>query len=384
MSKRNLIHILFRNPKERPAAKVLRNHPYLNPTPGWVFQLSDIERSPRFSMWRDKSKGSIRQRNSSAPAPRRHRRTVTDDIPPPVPSKPRDSLPVPTLRATDHLRLPSLDASSTLRPPSNRRRPSRSPSTEPPPIVYITPPSSPVRVSSRNSISPATSESTRTSASPQPRKSFYVVNPDPEDDERASRHHTPYVYKPPPLPADTSPRPSLSQRSQRRPKELKSRSSVADLKVAEKRLAPAPSMQDLGGRLPLQQSMSMRDESYSESDSDSNAGTLWKKPPVPLQKTHSPNKSSKSAHRRSIIEVKRESTWAPRPDLHDVYSNLQDFFPRVDLDKPIVAPSPSGERQRRTKSIRMVAETNRNNLDNSQLHRTATKLWGHKVEEVKS
>ncbi|KAJ6604578.1 kinase-like domain-containing protein [Mycena vulgaris] len=52
---------IFRNPQARPTAGVLRRHPYLKLTPGWVFQLSDIERSPaRLSIWRERSKGSTR------------------------------------------------------------------------------------------------------------------------------------------------------------------------------------------------------------------------------------------------------------------------------------------------------------------------------------
>ncbi|KAJ7092654.1 kinase-like domain-containing protein [Mycena epipterygia] len=266
------------DPKERPTAAILRQHPYLKLTPGWEFHLSDVERAaPRVSIGHRKGKGSGRYRNSSAPASR-HRRTVTDV--PPIPTDSREYLP--TVRPTDRLQLPSIDTgTSHRRRSSSRSRPSRPPSTEAPPIVYITPPSSPARASSRNSMSPspATSESTRTSASLRPRKSFYVVNPDPEDDDRAGRLRTPYVYSPPPLPADDTLRASPSHRSQQRAKELLSRSSVADFKAGERRLAPAPSMQDLAGGLRTSSSRQSRDEYYSDSDSDSNAGTLWQKPP---------------------------------------------------------------------------------------------------------
>ncbi|KAJ7783708.1 kinase-like domain-containing protein [Mycena maculata] len=364
-----------RDPEARPAAAVLRRHPYLELTPSWNFQLSDIEKPNRHAstLSRRKGKGSTRHRNSSAPAPR-HRRTATDV--PAVPTTPRDGWP--TVRPTGHLQLPSLDNSSSQPGPSRRRSPSRPPPADPPPIVYITPPSSPVRASSRNSNSPPTSESARTSASPRlrSRKSFYVVNPDPEPDEkRTGRLRAPYVYTPPPLPREDTLLPSSSQRA----RELQSRSSVADF-ATERRLAPAPSMQNLVGHLRTSSSSSSRasvDDSYSESDSDSNTG-MWQKPPVELQKSSPSRQENKFAHRRSIIERKQDVTWAPRPGLQDVYSNLQDFFPRVDLDKPIVAPS--ADRQRRTKSIRMVAEINRD----ARLRRTATttKLWGHRVEEM--
>ncbi|KAJ7103620.1 kinase-like domain-containing protein [Mycena belliarum] len=371
------------NPQVRPAAGVLRKHPYLQLTPGWVFHLSDIERRPArvsVSTRHEGHKGNNRHRNSSAPAPR-HRRTPTDVPPVPTQTQPKESLL--TLRPPTHLRLPSVDT-SPLHPGSSRRHPSRPPSTEPPPIVYITPPGSPVRISSRDSMS---SESTRTSASPQPRKSFYVANPDPEDEERGGRLRVPYVYNPPPLPAGEPPHLSSTQRSSKRLKELQSRSSVADFKArGERRLVSNPSVQDLTTRLETlssQQSTSWRDDLYSESDSDSNAGTLWKKPPTTLRRSSSPSKSNRTSRRRSIIETKQDTTWAPRPGVHDVYSNLQDFFPRVDLDKPIGPSDQSqADRQRRTKSIRMVVEVNRNDLEHARLHRTSTKLWGYKLEEV--
>ncbi|KAJ6575035.1 kinase-like domain-containing protein [Mycena capillaripes] len=351
------------NPKARPPAAVLRQHAYLELPPGWVFQLSDIERSSARLSGLKRGQGSNRHRNSSAPAPR-HRRSATTTT---------DAPPLPTARASDYLQPPSIDT-STLRPDGSHRRPpsrsrSRPPSNDPPPIVYITPPSSPVRTSSRNSMSPATSESTRTSGSLRPRKSFYVVNPDPEPSDQ---RRTEFVFNPPPLPAgEATLRPSPPQLLQRR--------SMADFKAEERRKS---SMQQLAGRVggsTSRQSTSRPSEYYSDSDSDSNAGTgLWKKPPVELQKTPLPNKQPSRQNRRSIIETKRQSTWAPRPGLQVVYSNLQGFFPRVDLDKPIIS-----DRQRRTKSIRMVAELNRTNLDNSGLRRAATtKLWGHRVEEV--
>ncbi|KAF7347894.1 MAP kinase kinase kinase mkh1 [Mycena venus] len=182
------------DPRDRPTAAVLRNHPYLEPTPGWVFDLSQIERShARLSTSRKKRLSSTRHRNSSAPASR-HRRSATEPDAPPVPTISGD---YPTLRHNDYLRPPSLDT-DTLRPGSHQRRPSQPPSNEPPPIVYITPPNSPVRASSRSSYSPATSESTRTSGSRslRPRKSgFFVANPDPEPGDKTLRPD--FVYNPP-------------------------------------------------------------------------------------------------------------------------------------------------------------------------------------------
>ncbi|KAJ6519746.1 kinase-like domain-containing protein [Mycena sanguinolenta] len=266
------------DPRQRPTAAVLRNHPYLQRTPSWVFQLSDIERSTsRLSLSRSKRLSS---RNSSAPASR-HRRSATEPDRPPVPTITGDS----TFRS-NYLRPPSLDT-DTLRP-NPAPRPSGRHSNEPPPIVYITPPSSPLpgRTSPRSSISPATSESTRTSGSLRTKKSgFFVANPDPEPGDKTGGPG--FVFNPPPLPASEAPprRPSTAQHPP--PRLLQTRLSVADLRAEERRLAPAISMQQLAGRVGAsssRQTSSSRKSYYSDSDSDSTSGTMWKKPPVELQK----------------------------------------------------------------------------------------------------
>ncbi|KAJ6512761.1 kinase-like domain-containing protein [Mycena sanguinolenta] len=114
-------------------------------------------------------------------------------------------------------------------------------------------------------------------------------------------------------------------------------------------------------------------------DNDSTSGTMWKEPLGEPEKARAPAPSP-STHRRSH-DTKRESTWAPRPGVQEIYSHLQEFFPSVDLDKPIIATTTS-DPQQRTKSIRMtIEELNRANSEGS-LGRATTKLWGHKVEEV--
>ncbi|KAJ7071104.1 kinase-like domain-containing protein [Mycena amicta] len=345
------------DPQQRPSAGVVRQHPYLNSLPpDWVFSLSDLERSTR-RQTRRKSKTSTRQRNSSAPASR-HRRVATSDAPP-LPPKPEA-----TVRPTDHLRLPSIDtavANPPWRPP---------PSVKLPAIVYITPPNSP-KISSRSSSFSTTSESTPSSISPQPsrKKKFLIANPDPTpEDRRAGRFRQPFVYTPPPLPAPSHP-----------PLSGTSRLSVRD----ERRLAAAVSMQNLAAPAPTSTSISSQLDTYSDSDSDSYG--MWKKPPEALRRSPSPSKSNKSARRRSIIETKRDATWAPRPIVRDVYSHLDEFFPKVDLDKAVDTPDPQSDRQRRTKSIRMqAAEINRLNQEPGLQRRATRLLWGHPVEEVKN
>ncbi|KAF7320064.1 Protein kinase domain-containing protein [Mycena kentingensis (nom. inval.)] len=366
----------IRDPRQRPSALLLLQHPYLNTLPpDWVFSLSDLERTLRKHDHRRKSKSS-KHRNSSAPASR-HRRVATAESAPPIPA-PSER----TLRPTDHLRPPSI-TTAVAQIPSKPR------SSGPPAIVYITPPNSP-KISSRSSSFSATSGSTRSSnsAQPQKKKKFLVANPDPTpEDRRAGRFRTPFVYTPPPLPAAAH------------PSALPSRlSSVA----SERRLTPAASMQNLAAHAHVSHptasssssSMTTRSDAYSVSDSDSDGYSygMWKKPPEAQggrSPSPSPSKARKKAHRKSIIETKRDTTWAPRPGVGDVYSHLDEFFPRVDLDKPLdTTPTTPGlsDRQRRTKSIRMQAEEiNRlNRMQDPSLQRRATRLWGHRIEEVRT
>ncbi|KAJ7293506.1 kinase-like domain-containing protein [Mycena rebaudengoi] len=292
------------NPRDRPTARALQSHPYLEPTPGWVFDLSEIERSngPTSINGHRKGKGT-RSRNSSVPASR-HRRTATDA--PPLPGKHSEDFS--TIRPADSL-YPPQTGPSTSRPSS--RSPSRPPpSNEPPPVVYITPPSSPVRVASRNSMSSATSGSTRASSrSSQPRrKSFRVVNPDPEpdDDPRTASLRNPYIYNPPPLPTET-----LRLSTSRPLKQLYGSSSVADFKAGERRIAPTASVQDLAFATSSAQKQ-RPEESYSESDSDSNAGTLfWKKRPVGLQANEKPSSTSDSDSNAGTLFWKKRPVGPP-------------------------------------------------------------------------
>nr|GAT44126.1 predicted protein [Mycena chlorophos] len=330
------------DPNQRPSADMLLKHPYLNSLPlDWSFSLSDLERVTRKPRRRSKTGG--RHRNSSVPATRR---PSTSDAVPPLPSKSEA-----TLRSSDYTRRPSI-ATVVIPPPT---RPPPPAPAELPPIVVITPLPSSSRISSRSS-SFSTTEST-SSVSPQPtrKKRFLVANPDPTpEDRRAGRFRKPFVYEPPPLPSHPSPAAPASRA------ELMTRD--------ERRLAPAVSMQNLTA--PMSSSSTITSSQYdSDSDSDSYSTGMWKKPPET-----GPSKASKYAHRQSIIETKRETTWAPRPGVGDVYSHLEDFFPKVDLDKPMEQAD-----RRRPKSIRMQAE---DRLTQTGVQRRATRLWGHRVEEV--
>ncbi|KAJ9478244.1 Serine/threonine-protein kinase BCK1/SLK1/SSP31 [Pseudozyma hubeiensis] len=126
---------------------------------------------------------------------------------------------------------------------------------------------------------------------------------------------------------------------------------------------------------------------------------------------------------RSTSFARRDDDWAFRPPPEQLYENLDDFFPKHDLDKPLLdtaavpespmvssprseASPPSlpslgpqqamNQRSRHKKSIRLVAQDRKRILDradkrptaqgteasNGLVRRRSTKLWGTKVVEM--
>uniref|UniRef100_V5ER81 Protein kinase n=2 Tax=Kalmanozyma brasiliensis (strain GHG001) TaxID=1365824 RepID=V5ER81_KALBG len=129
---------------------------------------------------------------------------------------------------------------------------------------------------------------------------------------------------------------------------------------------------------------------------------------------------------RSNSFARRDDDWAFRPPPEQLYENLDDFFPKHDLDKPLldtaavpespmvnsprsdgpaeIASSPPsvsslgpqqafGQRSRHKKSIRLVAQDRKKIMDrrpaapgsgtgDGLLRRRSTKLWGTKVVEM--
>ncbi len=107
--------------------------------------------------------------------------------------------------------------------------------------------------------------------------------------------------------------------------------------------------------------------------------------------------------------------WAPRPPPENIYEELEKFFPKHDLDKPVIEAS-SGDtsptnvepvaalppmpipddrgRIRAKKSIRLVAQEHKKRIDrtskaadaiaqkDNMMRKRSTKLWGSRLEEV--
>ncbi|KAJ6575023.1 hypothetical protein B0H19DRAFT_623877 [Mycena capillaripes] len=135
-------------------------------------------------------------------------------------------------------------------------------------------------------------------------------------------------------------------------------------------------------------------------------------PSAPVPQPAPRSRTTKAGMRESMFTAREEDTWAPRPPPEDVYERLEDFFPKHDLDKPVIEmpsggtsptatsaevpappmPPPSGARVRGKKSIRLVAQERKRYIDRTSRvggdeltaiqRKRSTKLWGSRVEEV--
>lgn len=287
----------------------------------------------------------------------------------------------------------SINELSNYRPPAN---------TTPPPLVFITPPGSPVPTNDRYSAvdsSPSTSESARTSTGHR-RKKFYIVNPDPDEEDpsnnssRPRPRARPYVYHPPPLP-DIHPGPvprlftsaSMSQLSAG-PSQVHARSQSQSSSRGSSATYVGSASSSKDSPVPKPKPPAPRNDRYSDSDSDSDVGTsYWKKLPQDFGQSSTakniPRKSQRKSNRISRIESKRDSAWA-RPFVEDVYQHIDEFFPDHDIDKPIIGAGVAENNRAKRKTIRMVAEERLGSKSAARVGRRHTKLWGSHTQEVKA
>ncbi|KAJ7596974.1 kinase-like domain-containing protein [Mycena floridula] len=380
------------DPQNRPTAAELRKHPYLIPTPGWVFNPADIEggpgkRKPSMSNLMDHARGLRSGPQGRAPDSYNGAATLR-----PYQPTPEENGTMPGFSN------PDLEGIETYRPPTNHA---------PPPVVFITPPGSPRITHDRLSVATSSSSSESVRVVTTPHKSFYVVNPDP-DEERSRARPSPYVYSPPSLPNTAPPPLPLTAAPPLPPQRLATSQSMSQLGVHSSQrharshsqssspgssttyVDSAGSSSSFKGSPVIHNRLSIRAE---DSDSDDESGT-WKIRPVDMEslaskatgKSNMPRNSMRKSRRIS----KRDSAWA-RPYIEDVYQHIEEYFPDHDLDKPIInigAGVPENNRAKR-KTIRMVAEE-RLQVDRhtgeeiSRMRRRGTKLWNHQVHELKS
>jgi len=148
------------------------------------------------------------------------------------------------------------------------------------------------------------------------------------------------------------------------------------------------------------------------------------RPELLLKDQVPPSSYRNGAQNARTVQRRPESTfvdadsdsWAPRPPPENIYDDLEKFFPKHDLDKPVIEAS-SGDtspttlepaavlpppvahvddrvRIRGKKSIRIVAQEHKRRIDrtskaadttsyaNNMLRKRNTKLWGSRLEEV--
>lgn len=362
------------NPAKRPMAAELRKHPYLTPVPDWSFTQAEVERPSEKLVLSLKRDTSVPGEKASS------RRSISRTL-----RRPSSSSALGP-RPTNHQHMHFRNASEAVLPAK--------PDCRPPPLVFITPPSSPMKSALGSTPEDddqlvfnwaATSDSSKSSY--QRRKMFYVVNPDPDDsdDERTIRRckssKLPYIYNPPPLPSADVKSPFSSTLTASDPLHLNTHYPQF-----------SPSISSASTLI----SASTNYSTFSSSDTDSDfGGTLWQKPPISARPLPSPppppppprsHSDKRACARLSRIECKRDSAWH-RPHLEDVYQRLDYYFPEHDVDRPVVkadrvASQPKDRLMR--KSLRMVAQEqlNRNLSDPEHRVKRNTALWGGRIEEL--
>ncbi|KAL0578727.1 mitogen-activated protein kinase kinase kinase [Marasmius crinis-equi] len=316
------------DPISRRSAAELLSHPYLlDKRPDWSFRFPEAPPSSKGQNVTSHSHRTVRSGRAS------HRPSSTRQETPPA----------------------------TLRPPPRHPAPPPMIPVEGPPIVYITPPGSPVKDSPGDfafdmlsSASASTSDSGTAKGPKRRRRSFFVANPNPEDGGSSKKS---YVYTPPPLP-------TVSRHSTRH------------------------SASNTPGRSSLHPSVVRSVKSMSsmhptfDSDEETDFG-FWKKPPANL-----PSVDQRQRHSRAGVV----DSALDRPVMEDIVDNLQDWFPAYDIDKPIIQemdqdlsaspndPSRARRINRGKKSIRKVAEERA--MRSNRLQRRGTKLWGSSIQEL--
>ncbi|KAG6818003.1 hypothetical protein H0H87_009158 [Tephrocybe sp. NHM501043] len=353
-------------PQNRPSAAKLQTHQYLKLPPNWrfdAFELAPLQRSRSQSSRISRPSDRYIQPSSSN----------TSKVIPSVP-------PILTITGNSTYQPAGESAQiETLRASLHHQPNSTHVSDSGPPVVIITPPSSPLpqiaqlpNSNSMTSLDAAGSVST-------PLKGFRVVNPDPE--QHASGK--PFVYYPPPLPSVDTSSPFSSRllpitthgADEEYPPSLREKLPTT----------PHSSRRNAGSRHSnhrrTRASQALSD--YHGSDYDDE---IWAVRPADLLNRGEPSRRARSSSRtrgpsRDINGIDAHDEWC-RPIPAAVYENLQDFFPEYDLEKavvPIASPNaltPEREEDRK-KSILVVA------ADRAQSGaRRRTKLWDSKVEEL--
>ncbi|KAG7099135.1 hypothetical protein E1B28_001007 [Marasmius oreades] len=308
-------------PTKRPSATELLLHPYLVMRSDWAFHSFDLR--PHHKGQNTSSSHSLR---TVRPTRTTHRGLTSSQRPSPT------------------IRIPNNEHSNLL-PPSN----------DGPPIVYITPPGTPVNTSPQEtpiellSLPRSSVSDSSTKRSKRGRRSLHVANPDPEGGSSGK----PYVYTPPPLPPHRS-----------------------AIRINHASPSDHPGLH--GHTIRSVKSMSSMHPVFDSDDETNDGASFWKKPPINIRRTE----------RRSRLV---EDTGPERPMTEEIFNNLQEFFPDYDIDEPIIQETVDDSAallhsriRRGKKSIRKVAEeqVNRSRRDPDRLRRRGTKLWEGSIQQL--
>ncbi|KAJ3514226.1 hypothetical protein NLJ89_g2497 [Agrocybe chaxingu] len=430
------------NPEERPSATLLLGHPYLDLPTNWSFPgMSDMgykslrphppSRKPRGG---DESPVSATGTGASDIA-KMHSRIMDVNVSGP------DEAP-----ASPALTMNSTISRSGVRPLPPTPIPSiwKLPRPSTPPLVTITPvgPRKPRSLGRSNSVAGGRGSSSSLLSEPgdppvirragtqcnRQLRSLVLHGSKQSQAQDISRDFQkaetisddgkpsllqPYTYVPPALPEKTLttaysthllPQVKFIEPVARYPAEhiqLKGHNSITQTSLPSQRDARALPSFSRRESIPSGSPNSRGQTTLTFSDSDSAGGSMWQKPPPNVH------------HRRSKLSGQEETSDIPpssgeeyqsnsrrvsafagptRPGVRQVFENLQEFFPKHNLDEPVIEspiePSHGPNRARANRvtmrSIKTIAEEqiSRGSIDSLQCRRQ-TRLWDGRLEEIK-
>ncbi|CAA7258667.1 unnamed protein product [Cyclocybe aegerita] len=430
------------NPEERPSATLLLGHPYLDLPTNWSFPgMSDMgykslrpRPPPRKPRGRNESPASANGTGASDIA-KMHSTIMDVNV-----SGPDETPGSPALTMNSSI------SRSGVRPLPPTPIPSiwKLPRPSTPPLVTITPvgPRKPKSLGRSNSVAGGRSSNSSllseagdppvirragTQCNRQPRslvlhgsKPLLDISRDFQKAVTISEDGKPsllqpYTYIPPALPEKTlttaysthlSPQVKFIEPVARYPVEhlqLKSHSSIPQTSLPPQRDAHALPSFARRESIPSGSPSSRGQSTSIFSDSDSASGSIWQKPPpgVPQhrhrsklsgqEETSDIPPSSGEEYQSSSSNPRRVSAFAgpTRPGVREVFENLQEFFPKHNLDEPVMESPIDGTNRVRAnrvtmRSIKTIAEEqiSRGSVDSPQCRRQ-TRLWDSRLEEIK-
>lgn len=405
----------YRDPALRPTAEMLLIHPYLQLAPGWMFPgINDMG-----------------NKNVVNESPVSELEAVARTL--------SQAVTIESSKSSSRPSSPAFTMNSNVIVPTRaaRQTPRRPPS--PPLVIIASPPprrlplpQSPDQSVDRTFPTANKSIEGQSQDSGRPQRKLNLHDPKTVPDLSKPKKRDlpkppiaqPFVYNPPELPpigADTPYSNSLAPVPKfippppvRKGHHEKQKSSVSFWDHDSSSTLSLPSrMPHRMGPANLKDAMSHSGSSHVRSTDDSSSYTMsssysgWQRPPphsapAPIQRRPSlpPIPDLKAKAESSSASRRQSAVFAgiTRPDNRQVLEHMTVYFPDHDLDEPLVS-SPSEpefaksegvdvdiipERRFTMRSIKSIADEEIHRVASSPSRRRQTRLWGSKIEEIKT